>query len=135
MRRSQRTLLFVLAMASIALFALPATASAQNSLNCEDFSSQSEAQDELDSGFGDSNILDRDDDGSACEDFDFGDGFENADFEDASTDAYPTRGIASGGGSMAAGGMSPLPLVLSGAAFALLAGGSWALGLRRRLRR
>ena len=59
-----------------------APAYAQDS-NCGDFGSQEEAQAELDADPSDPNGLDADDDGEACEDFDFGngtgDGNENSD--------------------------------------------------------
>jgi hypothetical protein len=40
-------------------------------LNCADFSSQAEAQAELEKDTSDPNNLDADDDGQACEDFDY----------------------------------------------------------------
>lgn len=43
------------------------TANAQNNLNCDDFPSQADAQDELRRDPSDPNGLDRDDDGIACE--------------------------------------------------------------------
>ena len=43
----------------------------ENNLNCADFSSQAEAQAELDRNPSDSNNLDADNDGQACEDFDY----------------------------------------------------------------
>jgi hypothetical protein len=135
MRRSYRTLLFVLAMAVVAALALPAIASAgvsSNEFNCEDFSSQDDAQAVYDEDTSDPNRLDDDDDGEACEDFDYS-GFEEVEFTDASVDEYPREGIASGGGSTASGGPSPLPLLLSAGAFGLLAAGSGAFALRRRL--
>ena len=42
-----------------------------NDLNCDDFSSQADAQAELDSDTSDPNNLDADNDGTACEDFNF----------------------------------------------------------------
>ena len=139
MRRSRGTLFFTLMVALTASFALPVTASAGGSFDrdCEDFSSQAEAQDALDSGLGDRERLDGDDDGTACQTFDYGESdetFEEIGFaDDASVDEYPREGIASGGGSTASGGLSPLPLVLSAGAFALLAVGSGGFALRRRL--
>jgi len=53
---------------SIALAVLISQASyAYNDLNCSDFSTQEEAQDEYESEYGDPNYLDGDDDGVACE--------------------------------------------------------------------
>jgi hypothetical protein len=46
----------------------------QQDLNCADFSSREEAQAELESDPSDPNNLDADDDGQACEDFDYGGG-------------------------------------------------------------
>ena len=134
MRRSHRTLLFALTVALIASFALPMTASAGSSsdLDCADFSSQQEAQDEFESGGTDNNRLDEDDDGEACEDS-FGTTDEFSD--DASTDEYPRRGVQTGGGSTATGGTSPLPLILSGGAFALLMATGGGIAVRRRLGR
>jgi hypothetical protein len=43
----------------------------ENNLNCADFSSQAEAQAELDRNPSDPNNLDADNDGQACEDFDY----------------------------------------------------------------
>jgi hypothetical protein len=40
---------------------------AYNTYNCDDFSTQEEAQDEYESTYGDPNYLDGDDDGVACE--------------------------------------------------------------------
>ena len=141
MRRSNRTLLFVLMMALVASFALPVTASAgsssggSNQFNCDDFSSQEDAQATFDEDTSDPNRLDDDDDFEACEEFDYGDEFFEADVTDASADEYPREGIASGGGSTADGGPSPLPLLVSAGAFALLAAGSGGFALRRRLGR
>jgi len=137
MRRS-RTLLFALMVALVASFALPMAASAGSSngddLNCSDFSSQQDAQATYVEQDGDPDNLDDDNDGSACDDYSYDDEFveEDVEFVDASVDEYPREGIASGGGSMASGGPSPLPLLLSAGVFALLATGSWALAVRRR---
>jgi hypothetical protein len=103
--------------------------------DCSDFSSQEDAQSFYFRQEGDPDNLDRDSDGEACEDFDYGDEFEDVDFVDASSDAYPREGIASGGGSTASTGPSPLPLLVSAGAFGLLAAGSGAFALRRRLER
>ncbi|GAB3107411.1 hypothetical protein GCM10027055_02890 [Janibacter alkaliphilus] len=45
---------------------------AANDKNCEDFSSQPEAQAHLDGQVGDPDVLDRDNDGLACDDYDYG---------------------------------------------------------------
>ncbi len=135
MCRSHRTLLFALTVALIASFALPMTASAGSSsdLDCADFSSQEDAQAEFDSGVGDTNRLDANDDGVACEESFGSSGDEFSD--DASTDEYPRRGVQTGGGSTATGGTSPLPLILSGGAFTLLMATGGGIALRRRLGR
>ena len=103
--------------------------------DCSDFSSQSDAQSTYVNQNGDPDNLDADSDGSACEEFDYGDEFIEGDVTDASLDEYPREGIASGGGSTASGGLSPLPLLVSAGAFALLAAGSGGVALRRRLGR
>ena len=56
----------------VLLIVLPVAAFAQQDLNCEDFNSQAEAQAELDSDRSDPNNLDADNDGMACDTFDFG---------------------------------------------------------------
>ena len=128
MRRS-RTLLFALMVALIASFALPMAASAGSSsdVDCPELT-ESEAQSIYDADPSDPNRLDADDDGLACEENE-----SETVLTDASVDEYPREGIASGGGSTAAGGPSPVPLLLSAGVFALLATGSW--GLKGRLRR
>jgi len=147
MRRS-RTLLFALMVALVASFAMPLTASAGGSsssggsdeLNCADVT-QEEADQLLLDDPSDPNRLDEDpgeDDLMPCEgdnDNAEEDAFEEAGFTDASVDEYPREGIASGGGSTAAEGPSPLPLLVSAGAFALLAAGSGGFAMRRRLSR
>ena len=64
-------------------------ASDSHELNCEDFSSQSDAQAELDEDSSDPNNLDADNDGRACEDS-FGEAVSSAD--------TPRSGIETGGG-------------------------------------
>lgn len=58
----------IVAMSVLALMALAPMASAQDDLNCSDFSSQPEAQAVLDADPSDPNRLDGDNDGIACED-------------------------------------------------------------------
>ena len=110
MRRSHRILVLALVMALIASFAVPMTAAAGSGGSGSDFSSETE--------FSETDEFSE----TTTEDFS----------TDASVDEYPREGIASGGGSMASGGPSPLPLLLSAGVFALLATGSW--GLKGRLR-
>jgi hypothetical protein len=66
-------LLVVLPLLSISALGSPAWAQ-DDDLNCADFSSQAEAQRELEKDRSDPNNLDADDDGQACEDFDYGTG-------------------------------------------------------------
>ena len=63
--------LLVLPLLSISALGSPAWAQ-DDDLNCDDFSSQAEAQRELEKDRSDPNNLDADDDGQACEDFDYG---------------------------------------------------------------
>ena len=63
-------LLVVLPLLSISALGSPAWAQ-DDDLNCADFSSQAEAQRELEKDRSDPNNLDADDDGQACEDFDY----------------------------------------------------------------
>ena len=63
--------LLVLPLLSITALGSPAWAQDDN-LNCDDFSSQAEAQRELEKDRSDPNNLDAADDGQACEDFDYG---------------------------------------------------------------
>lgn len=145
MLRSRQTLFTAVGMALVVALFVPMTASAgggsggggggSGDLDCSDFGSQQEAQAEFLSVDGDPDGLDPDNDGSACENFNFGDQFNEFNVSDSTFDAYPRRGIASGGGSTATGGPGTLPLVLSGAAFVLLAGTGSAVALRRRLGR
>src|SRR5919107_2872252 len=55
----------------VAVLMLAPAASAQDLLNCDDFDSQAEAQDELRTNPDDPDNLDDDDDGNACETFPF----------------------------------------------------------------
>ena len=115
--RSQRILVLAVLVALVASFAVPMTAAAGGSS----------------SGFSSSDEFSETDGGETNE---FGETItEETDFSDASADEYPREGIASGGGSTASGGPSPLPLLLSAGAFALLATGSGGFALRRRLGR
>lgn len=63
-------LLFAGMLVFLSVF-LAAPAFAQQDLNCDDFDSQAEAQAELENDSEDPNDLDPDDDGQACEDFDY----------------------------------------------------------------
>jgi hypothetical protein len=63
--------LLVLPLLSISALGSPAWAQ-DDDLNCDDFSSQAAAQREYEKDRSDPNNLDADDDGQACEDFDYG---------------------------------------------------------------
>jgi hypothetical protein len=52
---------------AISTFFVTAPVAAYNQYNCDDFSTQEEAQEEYESEYGDPNYLDGDDDGTACE--------------------------------------------------------------------
>lgn len=67
-----KRLLLLLAALAMALFVASPVAFAQEDLNCENFVSQPEAQATLDADPSDPNNLDADDDGVACENFDYG---------------------------------------------------------------
>ena len=65
-----RGVLLVVALVSICALGSPAWAQ-DDELNCEDFPSQAAAQREYERDRSDPNNLDADDDGQACEDFDY----------------------------------------------------------------
>ena len=93
-------------------------------LNCEDFSSQEDAQAELDADSSDPNNLDSDSDGEACEDF----------FTEVShVRSTPSGGVETGGGGTLPARESTVANVAKVAgpplALALIVGG--LLGLRR----
>ncbi len=122
----------------LAAVALGTSASAQDLLNCDDFDSQQEAQDEYNSDTSDPNQLDRDDDGEACETFDYGSTGNDNDDADAADDAdddemvMPVGGVATGGG-----GTAPQPTntaALFGVAAAAGALGAGGVMVRRRTR-
>jgi hypothetical protein len=56
----------------LALTAAPAAVAQVNDQNCDDFASQAEAQAHLEADPSDPDNLDADDDGLACESFDYG---------------------------------------------------------------
>jgi len=68
-----RGVLLVVALVSISALGSPAWAQEEDDLNCKDFSSQAAAQREYDKDpQNDPNNLDADNDGQACDDFDYG---------------------------------------------------------------
>ena len=62
-----KRLLYLSTVCMIAMLVLAPVAMAQNTLNCDDFGSQADAQANLRANPGDLNNLDADDDGVACE--------------------------------------------------------------------
>ncbi|MEJ2862965.1 excalibur calcium-binding domain-containing protein [Actinomycetospora flava] len=93
--------------------------------DCADFSSQAQAQGVLDDDPSDPERLDADDDGVACESFDYGD--DSSDSEDdsrdvdvrpaaAATNDYPVGGVAAGDGSGPSEGSDALAYALMGSA-------------------
>lgn len=103
----RRTLTLAAAVAALLLLAVPAQA--QDDLDCADFDNQAEAQATYEQDRSDPHDLDRDDDGEACEDFDYGD------------DAVETPGrIDTGAGGTARDDVTPL---VGGALTGALVGG------------
>ncbi len=112
---------------SLPISATSSLAVAQESdLDCSDFSTQAEAQAEYDRDTSDPNRLDADDDGEACETFDYGgsggnndDGGDNAAQDQYADDETPTPTQPNPGNDdlMNAGGPQdgPVPVMPSGA--------------------
>ncbi|GAA4795842.1 hypothetical protein GCM10023200_34880 [Actinomycetospora chlora] len=111
--------------------------------DCADFSSRQEAQDALDADPSDPERLDADDDGLACESFDYGD--HRSDREDEHVDTtpapvvaqaapqYPVGGVDAGDGSVPADGTDGLTYTLLGAAAVAGAVGVRYVGRHRRV--
>jgi LPXTG-motif cell wall-anchored protein len=114
MTSRMRASLALLSLLAIGLFAMPSGAAAQD-LDCADFSTQAEAQAELNSDPSDPNGLDADNDGQACED-------GGAATSAADTSGSSTTQLASTGSDI---------WILGGAGLLALAG---AFALRRRAR-
>lgn len=123
---------------SLAVTAASAPAQTNDDVDCEDFSSQDEAQEFFEDQEGDDpNNLDSDEDGQACEDFfatDTTDTTDDARDEQYADRVIAVRGVETGGGGTATppsgGGM--LPLLLSGGALAALIAGGAGVAARRR---
>ena len=111
-----------LATAGLTL-ALTGTASAAD-LDCDDFATQAEAQASFTATPGDPNDLDRDDDGQACENFEYA-----ASGSQVST--RPQGAVAAGDGS-STDGPGVLPYAVGG--FALLGAAGAAVAARRSAR-
>ncbi|ALE77912.1 hypothetical protein WY02_05065 [Pseudonocardia sp. AL041005-10] len=119
-----RSLSAAVLLATAAALPLAGTALAQDR-DCKDFASQADAQAALTPG--DPYGLDRDNDGQACEDHDYGSAASPATVEAASDDstqvtATPVGGVEAGGGPA-----DVLPLALG----AVVAGGIGAVAVRR----
>jgi Excalibur calcium-binding domain len=69
----RRTMFLLAAALVLALATAPAAFAQANDQNCDDFPSQAAAQAHLDADPSDPDNLDADDDGVACENFDYGD--------------------------------------------------------------
>lgn len=80
---------WLLAAVSVFLLASPVMAQ-DDDLNCGDFDSQEEAQAEYESDTSDPNNLDDDDDGEACEDYDYVDNTDDSGDGGASEDQSTT---------------------------------------------
>ncbi|ALE83841.1 excalibur calcium-binding domain-containing protein [Pseudonocardia sp. HH130629-09] len=108
-------------LATVAALPLAGTAFAQDR-DCKDFASQAEAQAALTPG--DPENLDANDNGVACEDYDYGAASPATAASDDSTQvtATPVGGVEAGGGSA-----DVLPLALG----AVAAGGIGAVAVRR----
>jgi hypothetical protein len=113
----------VLAATGLSL-TVAATAHAAPERDCADFASQAEAQAALEASPGDPERLDADNDGAACEEFDYSG-------SPSQIPTQPSGGVGAGDGSAAAGG-NDFRLVVGGTAVA--AAGGAALMARRRSR-
>ena len=112
----------VVATGLLVLFAGPASAAID--LDCADFQTREQAQAVLEANPTDPNGLDEDDDGQACEDFDYGTSGQVA--------TPPAGGVATGDGSTADADAGVLPFVVGG--IGLVAAGGAAFAARRSAR-
>jgi hypothetical protein len=110
------------AAALVGTLVLATSASAQADLDCDDFGSQAEAQAELDSDPSDPHRLDADDDGQACEAFDYPAASGSGDESTSADVAVPERADLGGGG--AAGSINPLRASAAAAGMLLSFGGA-----------
>ncbi|GLZ44724.1 hypothetical protein Acsp06_09090 [Actinomycetospora sp. NBRC 106375] len=130
--------------------AASATSPVTTDRDCADFASRDDAQDALDADPSDPERLDADDDGQACESFDYGDS-DSDDETDTDTDTdrvasdsdpapvvaqtasdYPVGGVAAGDGSAPSGASDVLTYGLLGAAAVAGATGVRYVGRHRR---
>jgi len=125
--------LVTFASALVMLLVLAAPAFAQTDLNCDDFDSQAEAQQEFDSDPSDPHGLDRDKDGEACETHTgYPETSDDSSDDDAADDFTAPERAELGGGGGAAGGVD-LFVAFAAVAGALLSfGGAAYVASRRR---
>lgn len=126
----------------VLVIALAPAVVAQDDLNCDDFDTQEEAQQQLDEDPSDPHGLDTDGDGVACEDLpsddsaaDDGDDSADGTSEDTADeddDATPTGGVATGAGGTAEPSTPMMAQLVATVGGALALGTLAALGLRRR---
>ena len=112
-RRGSGMALVVLTAGSIALLAAPAQAAHGSdfpgfAFRCSDFRSQAAAQRYLEGRPGDPDGLDRDNDGQACENYDYGSGRSSGE-DDRDNPDTPRGGVQAGAGGMADPASSALP--------------------------
>lgn len=137
MRRSALTPALVIVL----VIALAPAVVAQDDLNCDDFDTQEEAQQQLDEDPSDPHGLDTDDDGVACESLPSDDGATD-DGDDSAEDttddtaaeddeATPRDGVGTGAGGTAEPGAPVMTQLVAAVGGALALGTLAALGLRR----
>ncbi len=131
-RRGSGMALVVLTAGSIALLAAPAQAAHGSdfpgfAFRCSDFRSQAAAQRYLEGRPGDPDGLDRDNDGRACENYDYGPSSEKDGRDNPDT---PRGGVQAGAGGMA-GPVSPA-LPAAGVVLGTALVGAGVMAARRR---
>ena len=99
-------------------------------LNCDDFTSQAQAQAAFDADRTDPNNLDANHTGQACEEFQYGGGGSGGGVGQVATP--PVGSVAAGDGSTATSDPGALPFVLGG--LGLVAAGGAAVAARRSAR-
>jgi hypothetical protein len=111
----RRTMLLLAAAIVLAPAAAPSASAQANDQNCADFPSQAAAQVHLDADPSDPDNLDADDDGLACESFDYGDESGAPPLSGGDNDALPFTGPGDGqlpvGAALVTAGLA---LVLAG---------------------
>ncbi|HEX2578522.1 MAG TPA: hypothetical protein VHK88_19420 [Aquihabitans sp.] len=139
MKRSPKSILAIM-VGAFALLAFAPSAYAQDVTNCDDYTTQAEAQAVLDADPSDPNGLDgNDNDGLACEDY-FGgvdgNGGENGGTDEGGTDdgAAPTGGVATGGGGAAPAPSGGTPWVAVAGVTTIGLVGAAAISFRLRTR-